>query len=97
MAITVVGSVALDTLETPFGNASNVLGGAASHFALAASYYTEVNLVGVVGEDFPDEFASYFRRANIDLRGLQVVPLGRTLSSGSKLPRYTLHRTGGIR
>ncbi len=83
MAITVVGSVALDTLETPFGNASNVLGGAASHFALAASYYTEVNLVGVVGEDFPDEFASYFQRANIDLRGLQVVP-GATFRWGGR-------------
>ncbi|MGO8948852.1 MAG: sugar kinase, partial [Ktedonobacterales bacterium] len=68
MAITVVGSVALDTLETPFGSASNVLGGAASHFSLAASYYDQVNLVAIVGDDFPDEFACYFRTADIDLR-----------------------------
>ena len=83
MGITVVGSVALDTLETPFGNASNVLGGAASHFALAASFYDQVNLVAVVGDDFPDEFTGYFRAANVDLRGLQIVS-GKTFRWGGR-------------
>lgn len=83
MAITVVGSVALDTLETPFGAADNVLGGAASHFALAASYFDKVNLVAIVGDDFPNEFSDYFRVSNIDLRGLQVVS-GQTFRWGGR-------------
>ena len=83
LPITVVGSVALDTLETPFGSADNVLGGAASHFALAASYYDQVNLVAIVGNDFPEEYTGYLRGRNIDLRGLQVVP-GRTFRWGGR-------------
>ena len=83
MPITVVGSVALDTLETPFGAADNVLGGAASHFALAASYYDQVNLVAIVGNDFPEEYTGYLSARNIDLRGLQVVP-GRTFRWGGR-------------
>jgi sugar/nucleoside kinase (ribokinase family) len=81
--ITVVGSVALDTLETPFGAADNVLGGAASHFALAASYYDQVNLVAIVGNDFPEQYTAYLRARNIDLRGLQVIP-GRTFRWGGR-------------
>ena len=50
----VVGSVALDTVQTPFGEASEVLGGSATYFAVAASYFTSVDLIAVVGEDFPD-------------------------------------------
>ncbi len=83
MAITVVGSVALDTLETPFGSVDSVLGGAASHFALAASLYDQVNLVAIVGDDFPDAFTGYLRGRNIDLRGLQVVS-GRTFRWGGR-------------
>ena len=52
MAVTVVGSVAFDALETPFGKRDRILGGAATHFALGASFFTDVRVVGVVGDDF---------------------------------------------
>jgi sugar/nucleoside kinase (ribokinase family) len=83
VAITVVGSVALDTLHTPFGEALDVLGGAASHFALAASFYDQVNLVAIVGDDFPEEYTSYLKGSKIDLRGLQIVP-GSTFRWGGR-------------
>jgi len=72
VAITAVGSVALDSIETPFGSIEHVLGGALSHFALAASLYDTVNMVAVVGTDFPERFMQHFRARSIDLRGLQV-------------------------
>ena len=83
MAITVVGSVALDTLETPFGGMDNVLGGATSHFSMAASLYDTVNLVAVIGDDLPERYLSYFKERRIDLRGLQVVP-GKTFRWGGR-------------
>ena len=54
MSLTVVGSVAFDALETPFGKRDKILGGAATHFGLSASFFTKVNAVGVVGGDFGD-------------------------------------------
>ncbi|MBA3434745.1 MAG: sugar kinase [Actinobacteria bacterium] len=68
MAVTVVGSVAFDAVETPFGKRERILGGAATHFALAASFFTDVRVVGVVGEDFgAEEFAVFQSRGiNID-------------------------------
>ncbi len=68
MAVTVVGSVAFDALETPFGKRDRILGGAATHFALGASFFTDVRVVGVVGDDFgADEFAVFQSRGiNID-------------------------------
>jgi len=83
LAITVVGSVALDTLETPFGGTDNVLGGATSYFSMAASLYDSVNLVAVIGDDFPDHYLSYFKERQVDLRGLQVVP-GKTFRWGGR-------------
>lgn len=77
MSITVVGSVALDSVETPFGKVERALGGSASHFSASASFFSQVNLVGVVGEDFPKEHIEFFKSRNIDLEGLQVVP-GKT-------------------
>lgn len=71
MPILVVGSVAYDTVETPFGRAERVLGGSASFFAVAASYFTPVNLVGVVGSDFGEEQLAAFRGRPIDLEGLE--------------------------
>jgi sugar/nucleoside kinase (ribokinase family) len=71
MSILVVGSVAFDTVETPFGKAERVLGGSASFFAVAASFFTPVNLVGVVGRDFGEEQLRAFRGREIDLRGLE--------------------------
>lgn len=73
----VVGSVALDTVRTPFGEASEVLGGSATYFATAASYFTSVDLIAVVGEDFPEEHLTFLQRRGIDLTGLERRP-GRT-------------------
>jgi len=57
----VVGSVALDTVQTPFGEATEVLGGSATYFAVAASYFTSVDLIAVVGEDFPDQHVKFLK------------------------------------
>lgn len=70
--ILVVGSVALDTVKTPFGEVKDVLGGSSTYFAFAASFFASVNLVAVVGEDFPAEFLNLLRSRNIDLRGLEI-------------------------
>jgi sugar/nucleoside kinase (ribokinase family) len=77
MSILVVGSVAYDTVETPFGKAERVLGGSASFFAVAASFFVPVNLVGVVGEDFGEEQLAAFRGRDIDVEGLERAP-GKT-------------------
>ena len=69
-----VGSVAFDSIKTPFGEASRVVGGAATFFSVAASFFTDVRLVAVVGEDFGDEQLQVFRGRRIDLEGLQRVP-----------------------
>ena len=65
--VLVVGSVALDTLETPHGRADDALGGSATHFALAASRFAPVRLVGVVGRDFPSEHLEMLKAQKIDL------------------------------
>ena len=77
MGMLVVGSVALDSITTPFGEKEEVLGGPASHFSIAASYFTDVSLVAVVGEDFPEEHIAFFRRKGIDTSGLERRP-GKT-------------------
>ncbi len=69
-----VGSVAFDSLETPFGAASRIVGGAATYFSLAAAYFTRVRLVAVVGDDFGPEHLRVFEGRRIDLAGLQRVP-----------------------
>ena len=71
--ILVVGSVALDSIETPFETREDVLGGAAVHFSVAASLFTPVRLVGVVGTDFPDDALDLLRRRQIDIEGLEMV------------------------
>jgi sugar/nucleoside kinase (ribokinase family) len=73
MSILVVGSVAYDTVESPFGRAERVLGGSASFFAVAASFFVPVNLVGVVGRDFGEEQMAAFRGRGIDLEGLETM------------------------
>jgi len=73
MSVLVVGSVALDTVETPFGSVTEVLGGSAVYFAAATSLYTKVNLVGVVGTDFPAEHIRFLAERGVDTRGLAVV------------------------
>ncbi|HLX40226.1 MAG TPA: PfkB family carbohydrate kinase, partial [Ktedonobacteraceae bacterium] len=73
MSILVVGSVALDTVETPFARVEDILGGAASIFTTAASIYSQVNLVAVVGSDFPREHLDFWRKRPVNLAGLQIV------------------------
>ncbi|HLE81674.1 MAG TPA: sugar kinase, partial [Dehalococcoidia bacterium] len=77
MSLLVVGSVALDTVETPFGKAEEALGGSATYFSTAASFYAPVKLVAVVGEDFPAHHLEFLRNRRVDLAGLQATP-GRT-------------------
>jgi sugar/nucleoside kinase (ribokinase family) len=72
-SILVVGSVALDSIETPFETREDVLGGAAVHFSAAASHFTEVRLVGVVGRDFPLDTLDILRARHVDVAGLEVV------------------------
>ncbi|HIN11296.1 MAG TPA: sugar kinase [Acidobacteria bacterium] len=69
-----VGSVAFDSIKTPFGEASRVVGGAATYFSVAASFFTDVRLVAVVGDDFTAEQMRVFSGRRIDLTGLQRVP-----------------------
>ncbi len=76
-SILVVGSVALDSVQTPFGNAKEALGGSATYFSVAASFFADVRVVAVVGEDFPEEHLAFLKSRSIDLEGLVRVP-GRT-------------------
>jgi len=76
-SILVVGSVALDSVQTPFGHAKEALGGSATYFSVAASFFADVRVVAVVGEDFPEEHLAFLKSRSIDLEGLVRVP-GRT-------------------
>src|SRR5438045_4945801 len=78
MSLTVVGSVAFDALETPFGQRDKILGGAATHFFLVASFFSKRNAVGVVGGDFTDTEWDVFRRHSINTDDIEVVPEGKT-------------------
>jgi len=71
MSVLVVGTVAFDSIETPFGSAERILGGSAAYFALGASFFTPVRVVGVIGRDFPQEYIDLFTARNIDLEGLR--------------------------
>ncbi len=73
MSLLVVGSVAFDAIETPFGKTDKIVGGAASYIALASSYFTnKANLVAVVGEDFPNEFIQHLNKHGVNTEGLQI-------------------------
>ena len=72
MSLLVVGTLAYDSVETPQGKADEVLGGAATYFAVAASFFGPVRLVGVVGEDFRKEDRTLLESCGIDLEGLSV-------------------------
>jgi len=71
MGIVVVGSVALDTLETPKGKHERILGGSASHFSVAASNFTDVKIVGVIGNDFPEQYLEMFKHHKINIDGIE--------------------------
>jgi sugar/nucleoside kinase (ribokinase family) len=75
--VLIVGSVAYDSVRTPFGETSEVLGGAASYASVSASFFAPVRLVGVVGEDFAEEHVARLAQRNVDLAGLQRAP-GKT-------------------
>ncbi len=77
MPVLVVGSIGLDTVKTPFAEHADLLGGSASYAAVSASFFSSVNLVGIVGEDFPKPHVEFFDSRKIDLCGLQIVP-GKT-------------------
>lgn len=73
MSLLVVGTVAFDAIETPFGKTDKIVGGAATYISLSASYFTKkINLISVVGDDFPQESIKTFQKANIDVEGLQI-------------------------
>lgn len=74
MSLLVVGSVALDTIETPFGEAVDAIGGSATFFSAAASFFAPVQLVAVVGDDFPREELKFLERRGVDMVGLETRP-----------------------
>lgn len=71
MSLVVVGSVAFDSVKTPFGEAEEVLGGSGTYFSTAASYFTDVSLVAVVGTDFPEKHLTFLKSRNIDIEGIE--------------------------
>jgi sugar/nucleoside kinase (ribokinase family) len=77
MSVLIVGSTALDSIKTPKAENPRLLGGSASHAAVAASFFSPVKLVGVVGDDFPKRYLQLYKRHRIDLDGLQILP-GKT-------------------
>src|ERR1051325_10818429 len=77
MSVLIVGSTALDSIKTPKAENPKLLGGSASHAAVAASFFSPVKMVGVVGDDFPEPYMRLYRRHKIDLQGLQILP-GKT-------------------
>jgi len=85
VSLLVVGSVALDTVETPFGNVKDALGGSAVYISISAGYFTTpIRLVAVVGGDFPKEHIQFMESHQIDLDGLQKVEAGKTFRWGGK-------------
>jgi len=77
MSVLIVGSTALDSIKTPSAENPRLLGGSASHAAVAASFFSPVKLIGIVGDDFPNKYLQLYRRHRIDLEGLQIRP-GKT-------------------
>jgi len=78
MSLLVVGSVAFDAVETPFGKRDKLLGGSATHFSISASYFTDVRVVGIVGGDFSAEEEAVFKRHGVDTSDLERIPEGKT-------------------
>ena len=74
MSLVIIGSLAFDTIETPFGRKERIIGGSGTYCSLAASFFTQPKIVGVVGKDFPDETIEFLKGKKIDLKGLEVRP-----------------------
>ena len=83
MSILAVGSIAFDTITTPFGEARDIVGGALTHFSVSAAFFTDVNLVGVVGDDFGEEQMRVFAGRPIDLAGVERA-VGKTFRWGGE-------------
>ena len=92
MSLLVVGTVALDAIETPYGKQDEVLGGSATYFAAGASYFTPVRVVGVVGEDFPMPRLDFLKKRGVDLAGVEVVPGGKTFRWAGRYHHDLNHR-----
>jgi sugar/nucleoside kinase (ribokinase family) len=92
VSLLVVGSVAFDAIETPFGKVERTVGGAATYFSLAASFFTRVNLVGVVGDDFGGEHESIFDGRRIDISGLERAK-GKTFFWAGRYHENLIDRT----
>jgi sugar/nucleoside kinase (ribokinase family) len=85
MSLLVVGSIAIDSIETPFGKVENVLGGSATYISIAASYFiSPIRLVGVVGGDFSNDYIKFLEERDIDLEGLQIIKEGKTFRWGGR-------------
>ncbi len=93
MAITVVGSVAYDSIESPAGRRERCLGGAATYFSLAASFFTDVRVIAVVGEDFGPEQEAVFKARDIDTRGIEHAPGKSFFWEGSYLENLNEAKT----
>jgi cytidine kinase len=83
MSVVVVGSIALDSVETPWGKRENALGGSATYFSLACSRFSHTRIVGIAGTDFPQEGLALFKRHGIDTEGLEIVE-GKTFRWGGR-------------
>src|SRR5512138_1485639 len=85
MSLLVVGSLGIDTIETPFGRVENVLGGSATYISTAASYFVApIRLVGIVGGDFSKDYIDFLESREIDLEGLQIMEAGKTFRWGGR-------------
>ena len=91
MSVLIVGSTALDSIKTPKAEQPRLLGGSASHAAVAASFFCPVKLAGVVGQDFPRRYLELYRRHGIDLAGLQILP-GKTFHWSGEYEANMDHR-----
>jgi sugar/nucleoside kinase (ribokinase family) len=91
MSLLVVGSTALDTVKTPYGEVHDALGGSAFYFSAAASYFTQVKIVGIVGDDFPMNQLDFLIERGVDLSGLEVVK-GKTFRWGGVYHENMNHR-----
>jgi sugar/nucleoside kinase (ribokinase family) len=84
MSLLAVGSVAFDSVETPFGKCEKMLGGSASHFSIAASFFSDVRVVAVVGGDFGEQELAVFTAHGVDMADLERVPEGKTFRWGGR-------------
>jgi len=92
MSLVIVGSIGLDSIETPAGKVDEVLGGSAIYGALAASHFIQAKVVGVVGDDFPEEGFALLKGHNVDLEGLEVIP-GKTFRWKGKYTNFNQAET----